>query len=80
MSKILKIKNPGLTGYYLQEHFVVDHHFGKGPDGIIKAGKETGLVFIQKDAEDEETIELHYKNEKDLEAKLSYILMILTDK
>lgn len=66
--KKLKIKNTGLTGYYLE---------GKFNDEFT----ESGLKFIQDDSgETAGEIELHYKNESDLENKVSYILMILTDK
>ncbi len=66
--KVLKIENEGLTGYYLEEKF---------QDEL----DESGLVFISDETgETSDKIELHYKNEKDLESKLSYILMILTDR
>ena len=64
--KILKIKNEYLTGYYLEQKFQDDL-------------EESGLRFIQEDGE-EEKIELHYNDEKDLEDKLSFILMMLTDR
>ena len=65
---IINIKNEYLTGYYLMEKFQNE-------------SAETGLVFIQDETrETKERIELHYTDATDLENKLSYILMILTDK
>ena len=66
--KKLNIENKFLTSYYLEQKFGSE-------------SEETGLKFIEPEDENgKEKIELHYKDEKDLEEKLSYILMILTDK
>lgn len=62
---VVKIENKGLTGYYLEQKFVDD--------------EKSGLIFV-KDGEEKEEIELHYENKTDLEKKLSYILMMLTDR
>lgn len=77
--KKLNIDNEGLTGYYLEEKFV-DNHEQRG--STIRGCEESGLVFIQEDetGENPGKIELHYKDESDLENKLSYIIMMLTDK
>lgn len=66
--EILHIENPGLTGYYLEQKL------GDEPE-------ESGIVFIPGEThDDKETIEIHYEDKADLEKKLSYILMVLTDK
>ena len=65
--KKIKLENKGLTGYYLEQKFEGD--------------EESGLVFIpDENGEEKEEIELHYEDENDLQKKLSYILMMLTDK
>ena len=64
MSK-LKIENKYLTGYYLEQYFGDEF-------------EETGLKFTSNG--DGEKIELHYDSIEDLEEKVSYILMRLTDK
>lgn len=78
---VLKIENTGLTGYYLNDKFVDDPtQFDEENDSIYGCD-ESGLVFIQDvTGETPEKIELHYINNTDLEKKLSYIFMILTDK
>jgi len=65
----LNIKNKYLTSYYLDQYFGGEF-------------KETGLKFIPDGDPDvgKEKIELHYDSLEDLEEKISYILMILTDK
>lgn len=65
---IININNEYLTGYYLQDKF---------QDELEK----TGFEFITDEAgEEAEEIKLHYKDHEDLEKKISYILMVLTDK
>lgn len=79
MSKFLKIENIGLTGYYLEDKFV-ENHF-PSDDGIIKGCNESGLVFkCDEQGLKSPEIELHYKDNVDLENKVSYIIMMLTDK
>lgn len=64
----ININNEYLTGYYLYDKFQNEL-------------EETGLEFIQDGkGEEAEEIKLHYKDDKDLEKKISYILMVLTDK
>lgn len=64
---IINVKNTGLTGYYLEQKF-------QGDD-------ESGLKIIEAlDENTPEKIELHYSDKTDLENKISYILMMLTDK
>ena len=67
---ILKIHNAGLTGYYLEQTL--------GGKPLI----DSGLIISQEDDDSDEpsTIELHYTDEKDLEAKVSLIIEMLTDK
>ena len=67
---ILKIHNAGLTGYYLEQEL--------GGKPLI----DSGLIISQEDDDSDEpsTIELHYTDEKDLEAKVSLIIGILLDK
>lgn len=66
--EVLKIKNEGLTSYYLKQK--IETYKG-----------ESGLAFIKDETgETSGHIEIHYENKLDLESKLSYILMILTDK
>lgn len=79
--KILKIENEGLTGYYLGQKFEnPGRHAESGFQKIIKGDEHSGLVFIQENEDEKETIELHYTDEKDLKNKVSYILMVLTDR
>lgn len=64
---ILNINNFGLTSYYLEQK--------------IYEIEKSGLVIISdEDGEKPDKIELHYDTQKDLEDKLSHILMCLTDK
>lgn len=62
---ILNIENKHLTSYYLDQYFGDEF-------------EKSGLKFVPGD--DREKIELHYDSLEDLEQKVSYILMILTDK
>jgi len=64
---IINIKNEGLTGYYLQDKFQTYL-------------EESGFKFIESLETEEEKIEIHYNDNQDLENKLSFILMLLTDK
>jgi hypothetical protein len=64
----LKIKNTGLTGYYLEQKLSSD---------LDKSGLK---VISDEKGEKPDKIELHYTDEKDLEKKISLILGILTDK
>ena len=61
----MKIKNIGLTGYYLEQNF-------QDADMLEKSG----LVFSKSG----KTVYLDYDNEADLAKKFSYILLILTDR
>lgn len=64
----LNIENKGLTGYYLEDKFQDEF-------------RETGFEFIdENDGETPVEIKLHYSDHEDLEKKISYILMILTDR
>ena len=64
---ILNINNFGLISYYLEQK--------------IYEIEKSGLVIItDEDGEEPDKIELHYDTQKDLEDKLSHILMCLTDK
>lgn len=65
MNKI-KLENKNLMGYYLMDTFYKDN--------------KSGLKFISNEEKGRDDIELHYKDEEDLSKKLSYILLILTDK
>lgn len=65
---VLKIRNYGLTSYYLDQN-------------LSHIEDETGLVIIKdEEGEEEDQIELHYEDINDLELKLSLILTHLTDK
>lgn len=65
---ILKIKNEGLTSYYLDQE-------------LSHLSDETGLVItIDEEGEKEDEIELHYEDIDDLQNKLSIILSTLMDK
>lgn len=79
--KKLSIENKGLTGYYLEEKFVDDPGRFNEESEVIEGDKESELMFIpDRTGETGGEIELHYKDEEDLEKKISYILMMLTDK
>lgn len=62
----INIKNVGLTGYYLSQKF--DEY-----------PNESGISFNQV-MDCKEEIEINYKDMEDLEEKISFILMVLTDK
>lgn len=65
---ILKIKNYGLTSYYLEQE-------------LSHLVEETGLIItIDEEGEKEDEIELHYEDVNDLQNKLSIILGTLMDK
>ncbi len=64
---IINIKNEGLTGYYLRDKFQ-------------EYLDESGLKFIESIETGDDKIEIHYIDKQDLEKKLSFILMLLTDK
>lgn len=61
----IKIKNTGLIGYYLEQKFRDDEMLEK-----------SGLVFSKS----KKTIWLDYKDDTDLANRISYILLILTDR
>jgi len=64
---ILNIDNAGLTSYYLEQK--------------VYEIEKSGLVIItDENGEEPDKIELHYTTQKDLEDKLSHILICLTDK
>lgn len=63
---VINIKNEGLTGYYLRDKFQ-------------EYLNESGFKFIESENE-KEKIEIYYIDKQDLENKLSFILMLLTDK
>jgi hypothetical protein len=65
----INIKNEFLTGYYLEQRF---------QDELDKTGFE--FIDADDDRDKKQEILLHYKDGKDLEEKISYILMVLTDK
>lgn len=65
--KILNINNIGLTSYYLEQK-------------IYEIEKSGLVIIIDENGEEPDKIELHYNTQKDLEDKLSHILMYLTDK
>lgn len=64
---VINIKNEGLTGYYLEDKFQ-------------EYIEESGFKFIESTEKEGEKIEIHYIDKQDLEKKLSFILMLLTDK
>ena len=64
---VINIENISLTGYYLEDKF---HEYLE----------ESGFKFIESTETKKDKIEIHYNDEKDLEKKLSFILMLLTDK